>query len=437
MGKQELANPRSELVREITARGLLEQASDLEALDAAFAGGMVTFYIGYDPTAPSLHVGHLVPIMAMRLLQRHGHRPICLVGGGTARVGDPSGKTETRRMLTADQISANAAAIKAQLNRFIHFDTGAPNDAIMVDNADWLLSLQYIDFLRDIGRHFSVNRMVATKTYRERLESEQPLSFLEFNYQLLQSYDFMRLYMDHDCILQVGGADQWGNMIAGVELIRRVRHATGEAKSDTPPGEIKKDAAHALTLQLLTTADGRKMGKTEKGAIWLEAEQLSPYDYYQFWYNTADADVAKMFRTFTDVPVDEIDDICAHEGAALNQAKTRLALEATALLHGEEAAQSARRASEQAFGGSSDWSALPCVELGVAEITLGDLLVHESIAAFKSKRLARQSVQAGSVKVNDTAISEINERLTAADCGESGLRLQASKKKKFVVKLSS
>jgi len=431
MGQHDHPAPRSAAMQELCARGLVEQCSDFEALDKAFDSGMQTFYVGYDPTAPSLHVGHLVPLMVMRLLQRHGHRPLCVVGGATARVGDPSGKTETRKILDNDRIALNTKRLKHQLSQFVHFDKGAPNDALMLDNADWLLEFKYIDFLREIGRHFSVNRMVAVKTYRERLENEQPLSFLEFNYQLLQAYDFMHLNREHRCTLQVGGSDQWGNMVAGVELIRRTRHASGENKDG------KRDTAHALTLPLLTTADGKKMGKTEKGAVWLEADRLSPYDYYQYWYNTADQDVPKLLRTFTDLNSDQIEALCAAEGAARSEAKHRLAYETTRLLHGDVEAEKARRASEQAFGAGTDWSALPCIEIPVKSITLGDLLIHDKVAAFKSKRLARPSVQAGSVEINDASVTDINTTYTQQDCGESGLRLKASKKKKFRIRLGS
>ena len=290
----------------LQARGFVEQSTDLKAIDAALGSGMVTFYTGYDPTADSLHVGHLVPIMAMRLLQRAGHRPIVVVGGATALVGDPSGKSESRRMLTRETVASNAAAIRTQLERFLHFDTGAPNDAILVNNADWLMSLGYIEFLRDYGRHFTVNRMIAAKTYRDRLEQELPLSFLEFNYQLFQAYDFLHLQRVHGCALQLGGSDQWGNIVAGVELIRRV--AAVDHGHDEDDGQARSAAAaHCLTYPLLTTADGKKMGKTESGAVWLSPERVSPFDYYQYWIGCADKDVRKLLRIFTDLPVAEVE----------------------------------------------------------------------------------------------------------------------------------
>jgi tyrosyl-tRNA synthetase len=418
--------PRSAALTTFLARGYFEQASDFEAIDAAMAKGMLTFYVGYDPTGASLHVGHLVQIMAMRALQRAGHRPIVIVGGGTAMIGDPSGKTEMRKILTAADIAANAAALKAQLARFLHFDSGAANDAVMLDNAEWLLPLRYIDFLREIGRHFTVNRMVAVKTYRDRLDAEIPLSFLEFNYQLLQAYDFLHLFRHHGCTLQFGGSDQWGNMVAGIELIRRM----------TPESREEPDTAHCLTLPLLTTADGKKMGKTERGAVWLAADRLAPFDYYQYWVGCDDRDVGKYLRIFTELPVDEIAALTQAGGAALNAAKARLAYETTRLLHGEDAAETARRASEQAFGGGDDWSAVPSLRLDVAEIKLVDLVTHPEVEAFKSKREARQRIEQGAIKLNGEPCTDAARTLTAADCEGGFLRLQAGKKTRVRVGLA-
>jgi len=310
----------SPALRVLVERGFFEAASDLAAIDAAMTAGMVTFYNGYDPTASSLHAGSLLTIMAARHLQRHGHRPLMLLGGATARVGDPSGRNETRKMLSEEQIATNLEALRSQFARFIEFDSGAPNDAVLLDNNDWLAPLHYIEFLREIGRHFTVNRMIAAKTYRERLESEQPLSFLEFNYQLLQAYDFLHLHREFDCALQVGGADQWGNMISGVELIRRAR--AGQGEQDRP------DTAYCLTYPLLVMADGAKMGKTASGAVWLDATLYSPFNYYQYWINCHDRDVATLLRLFTELPLEQIDELVSHEGAALNQAKAALAFEA-------------------------------------------------------------------------------------------------------------
>ncbi|MBZ5710331.1 tyrosine--tRNA ligase [Nannocystis pusilla] len=415
--------PRSAALQRMLERGYFEQASDFAAIDAALDGGMVTFYVGYDPTAASLHVGHLVQIMGMRTLQRAGHKPIIIVGGGTGMIGDPSGKMEARKLLTSEDVAANAAAIREQLGRFLHFDAGEPNDAVMLDNADWLLELKYIEFLRDVGRHFTVNRMIAVKTYRDRLDAEIPLSFLEFNYQLLQSYDFLHLFRHHGCTLQFGGSDQWGNMVAGVELIRRM----------TPEGQ--PNAAYCLTLPLLLTNDGRKMGKTERGAVWLDPQRLSPFEYYQFWIGCDDRDVAKLLRTFTDVPAAEIEALTAEGGAALNAAKARLAYEATALLHGPEEAERSKRASEQAFGSSDDWSAVPLVTVPGPEIRLVDLVTHPEIEAFKSKREARERIAAGAVKLNGEPVTDPAHLVTAAEIGEQGLRLQSGKKCRFRIAL--
>ncbi|MCY0993237.1 tyrosine--tRNA ligase [Nannocystis sp. ILAH1] len=413
--------PRSAALQRMLERGYFEQASDFAATDAALDSGMVTFYVGYDPTGASLHVGHLVQIMGMRALQRAGHKPIVIVGGGTGMIGDPSGKMETRKLLTREDVAVNAAGLKAQLGRFLHFDSGRPNDAVMLDNADWLLGLKYIEFLRDVGRHFTVNRMIAVKTYRDRLDAEIPLSFLEFNYQLLQAYDFLHLFRHHGCTLQFGGSDQWGNMVAGIELIRRM----------TPDGQ--PNAAYCLTLPLLLTADNRKMGKTERGAVWLDPERLTPFEYYQFWIGCDDRDVVRLLKTFTDVPLAEIEALTAEGGAALKGAKARLAFEATALLHGLDHATQARQASEQAFGSSEDWSAVPLVTVPGPEIRLVDLVTHPEIEAFKSKREARERIAAGAVKLNGEPVTDPAHLVIAAQTGDQGLRLQSGKKCRFRV----
>jgi tyrosyl-tRNA synthetase len=389
---------------------------------------MVTFYNGYDPTARSLHAGSLLTIMAARHLQRHGHRPIMLLGGATARVGDPSGRNETRKMLSDEQIAENLAALRVQFGRFIEFDSGAPNDALLLDNNDWLAGLRYIEFLRDIGRHFTVNRMVAAKTYRERLESEQPLSFLEFNYQLLQAYDFLHLQREHNCILQVGGSDQWGNMISGVELIRRV-------KAGSNGDQQGPDTAHCLTYPLLVLADGVKMGKTASGAVWLDPELFSPFDYYQYWINCHDKDVAMLLRRFTELPLEHIAELVDAEGKALKQAKAELAYEATKMLHGEEAAEQARKGAEQAFGSGEDWSALPLVEIAEPEISLLDLVVHDAVKGFKSKREARERIKAGAVRIGGEIVDEPAESITAERCGAEGLRLQIGRKRRLRIKV--
>jgi tyrosyl-tRNA synthetase len=382
---------------------------------------MVTFYVGYDPTATSLHVGHLLTIMAMRILQRHGHRPIILVGGGTGMVGDPSGKMEMRKVLDAETIAANAEALQRQFARFLHFDAQKPHDATMVNNAAWLLDLGYIEFLREIGIHFTVNRMIATRTYRDRLDQEMPLSFLEFNYQLLQAYDFLHLSRAHRCTVQLGGSDQWGNMIAGVELIRRV-----DGKQ-----------AFCLTFPLLTTSSGAKMGKTERGAVWLDPDLLSPFDYYQHWIGCDDRQVRTLLALYTEIPLSEIDALCSAEGAELNAAKTRLAFEATALLHGKDEARRAETASRQAFGGSDDWSEVPAITVDGNEVRLVDLVVDDRVAAFKSKRAARQRIEAGAVKINGEICDDPSRVITIADTDTGAVRLQAGKKTRIRVRLGT
>ena len=419
----------SPALRTLVERGLFEAASDLPAIDAALTAGMVSYYNGYDPTAPSLHAGNLVTIMGLRHLQRDGHRPIILLGGTTARVGDPSERSETRKLLDDETIAQNRSGLVGQFSRFLHFDSGAANDAIMVDNHDWLAPLHYIDFLRDIGRHFTVNRMIAAKTYRDRLESELPLSFLEFNYQLLQAYDFLHLYRRENCTLQLGGSDQWGNMIAGVELIRRV-HAEADGGE---PG--RSDTAYCLTFPLLTTADGSKMGKTAKGAVWLDPDRCSPFDYFQYWINCDDRDVVKLLKIYTELPMAQIEELGRREGAALRGSKEVLAFEATKLLHGEEEATRARRATAQAFGGGEDWSALPCIEIAADELRLLELVVHERVAGFKSKRDARERIRSGAVKLDGEAVTDVDALVTAAGCGPDGLRLQIGRKKRLRIKL--
>ncbi|HEX4097098.1 MAG TPA: tyrosine--tRNA ligase, partial [Caulobacteraceae bacterium] len=323
---------KSDFLRVLTERGYVHQCTDLEALDAAAAAGAITAYIGFDATASSLHVGNLVSVMLLHRLQQTGHRPIVVMGGGTTKVGDPSGKDESRKLLTPEAIGANIASIKTAFDRFLTFGSGR-TDAIMVDNALWLDQLAYIDFLREYGPHFTINRMLTFDSVKLRLEREQPLTFLEFNYMLMQAVDYLELERRHGCVLQMGGSDQWGNIVNGVELIRRI-----DAK-----------AAFGLTTPLITTSSGAKMGKTAAGAVWLNADRLAPYDYWQFWRNTEDADVGKFLKLFTDVPMDEIARLEALQGAEINDAKKVLADEATALLHGREAAQSSRSAAEAAF----------------------------------------------------------------------------------------
>lgn len=393
-------------------RGFVAQVTDEPAVRALLGAGPVTFYIGFDPTASSLHCGSLVPIMAMAQMQRAGHKPLGLIGGGTAMVGDPSGKTEMRKMLDFDAISANGQGILGQLRRYLNLDGAA---GLSANNADWLLRLNYIEFLRDIGRYFRVNEMVRAEAYRARLEREEGLSFIEFNYQLLQAYDYLSLYERHGCLLQMGGDDQWSNILAGTDLIRR-KHGK---------------QAFCITFPLLTTARGEKMGKTANGAVWLDAERTSPYEFYQYWINTDDRDVRRFLALFTFLPMDEVNRLGAAEGAALNAAKATLAFEATRLCHGEAAALEARAASQAAFGGGGDVTAIPSTEMSAGRFGVGvalvDLLVETGLVASKGE--ARRLVQQGGAYVNDVAVQDIQARLGPAEIRDGALLLRAGKKK--------
>jgi tyrosyl-tRNA synthetase len=392
-----------ELLRE---RGFIQQISDEAALSARLRGGPVTFYAGFDPTAASLHVGHYIPLMAMAHLARAGHRPIALLGGGTAMVGDPSGKTEMRQLITQEAIQANRRQIEPQVRRVI----GAP-DALILDNADWLLPLNYIAFLRDIGRHFSVNRMLAAEAYKLRLE--KGLSFIEFNYQLLQAYDFLVLNERHDCALQIGGDDQWGNIVAGIDIIRRVR----------------QKESFGLTFPLLMTSSGQKMGKTAAGAVWLDAALTKPYDFYQYFVNVDDRDVIRFLKLLTFEPMDVIARYAALEGAELREAKRALAHAVTAIVHDAGAADEAQRAAVAAFsaggaaGGHDD--AVPTYAVADAEIKIVDLLASSGLAASKSA--ARRLIEQGGVRVGDRRVTSIEELLRPDEIGD-GTLLHAGKK---------
>jgi tyrosyl-tRNA synthetase len=400
----------------LQARGFLAQATDEAAIRKNLAGPQLTFYVGFDGTADSLHAGHLVPIMAMVHLQQAGHRPIGLVGGGTTMVGDPSGKTEMRQMLSREAIEANARKIHAQLNHYLHSDA---NPATFVNNADWLLELNYITFLRDIGRHFSVNRMLTAEAYKLRLE--KGLSFIEFNYQLLQAYDFLELFRRYGCTMQMGGDDQWSNLLAGVDLIRRVEGVTVEA----------------MTYQLLTTASGVKMGKTAAGAVWLDAERLSPYDYYQYWVNCDDRDVAKLLKIFTVLPLDEVKRLAALEGADIREAKHVLAYEATKITHGQEAADNAQKTARTLFGGTLFIQATDTVFVTEQTIInsarlaqgLGILEIFTEVGLTQSRGEARRLVQQGGVYVNDARIDQAEAVLTPKDVQAGAILLRAGKKK--------
>ena len=392
------------------ARGFVQQVTHPDILRQRLDSERLTFYIGYDPTAQSLHIGSLLTIMAMATMQRAGHRPLVIVGGGTAMVGDPSGRTEMRQMLSQDTIAQNVQALRAQLQRYLALD--GDNGAIIVNYADWLAELKYIDFLRDIGRHFSVNRMLTFEAYKQRLETG--LSFLEFNYQLLQAYDFLVLFQHYGCVLQIGGDDQWGNMVAGVELIRRV--ADGEA--------------FVMTFPLLATASGQKMGKTAAGAIWLDAELTSPYEFYQFWINVDDRDVQRFLKYYTFLPLEEITRLSALQGAELRQAKEVLAFETTKLTHGEDEARKARDAAHALFEGTGELAGVPATAIPQVRLAAGvpvvDLLVETGLAASKSA--ARRLIQQGGASLNGSRLAHLEAVVTSADLHDGTLLLRAGKK---------
>jgi tyrosyl-tRNA synthetase len=411
--------PKSDFVRVLQERGYIHQATDIEGLDKAASEGVITAYIGFDATAASLHVGSLIQIMMLRRLQQTGHRPLPLMGGGTTKVGDPSDKDSQRPLLTNEQIAANIAGIKAVFEKFLRFGQD-PADAVMDDNAKWLDALGYVQFLREYGVHFTINRMLTFDSVKRRLEREQPLTFLEFNYMLMQATDFLELNRRYGCILQMGGSDQWGNIVNGVELVRRV---------DSKP-------AYGLTTPLLTTASGAKMGKTVSGAVWLNADLLSPYDYWQFWRNTEDGDVGRFMKLFTDLPLDEIARYEALQGAEINEAKKTLADEATGLLHGPEAARTARAAAEQAFEQGGLSADLPTFHAPRAELEAGvplaNLVADAGLAGSRSE--ARRLAQGGGLKVNDKAEPDAGRLVTLADLKEGAIKIAAGKKKIVLVK---
>jgi tyrosyl-tRNA synthetase len=394
-------------------RGFIQQCTDIEGLSKLMDEGPVTLYEGCDPTGPSLHIGHMVPYFAMRHLHGAGHRVIVLMGGGTARIGDPSGKTTMRQIISYEEIDANTKRFLGQIDRFLTLDGKTMYDE---NNKKWLADLNYIDFLRDIGRHFSVNRMLSFEAYKQRMETG--LSFIEFNYQLLQSYDFLQLYKRHGCRLQIGGDDQWGNIVAGIELIRRVEGAE----------------CFGLTFPLVMTSDGKKMGKTEKGALFLDPEMTSPYDFFQYWRNVTDADVLRFLLMFTFLPADECRDLSAAKDAALNESKARLAWEVTALIHGREEADKALAAAKAAFGGGGDLDQVPSKSVPRSEIASGigvlDLFVLAGLASTKSE--ARRLVQQGGAVVNDRKVADEKATIDASWLDAAGsLMLRAGKKRVF------
>ncbi len=395
---------------DLQARGLIEQSTDLERVRELLGGESVTFYIGFDPTADSLHVGHFMQLMIMRRMQKAGHRPIALLGGGTTMVGDPTGKTDMRRMMTKETIAHNAECFKKQMSKFVDFSDGR---ALMINNGDWLLGLNYIDFLREVGVHFSVNRMLTAECFKSRME--RGLSFLEFNYMLMQSYDFYHLNEKYGCVLQLGGNDQWSNIIGGVELIRR---------------KAGKDS-YGMTFSLLTNKEGKKMGKTENGAVWLDPEKTSPYEFFQYWRNVDDADVCRFLCMLTEIPVDEIEQYRSDDASVINAAKERLAYELTALVHSREDADRALEAARALFSGAGDSQHMPCTELDAAclaggGIELCELMVRCGLAASKGE--ARRLVEQGGVSINGEKQSDTRAIIPAETLSGDGAVIRKGKK---------
>ncbi|MHA7871078.1 MAG: tyrosine--tRNA ligase [Hyphococcus sp.] len=411
---------QSDFLQVLDERGFIAQGTNLEGLDEKAAAGILTGYIGFDATAKSLHAGSLIQIMMLYWLQQTGHRPIALMGGGTTKVGDPSGKDEQRKLLNDAEIAANIASIKGVFSRFLNFGDG-PSDAMMINNDDWLSKLGYVDFLRDYGVHFTVNRMLTFDSVKLRLDRESPMTFLEFNYMLMQAYDFHELYNRYDCTLQLGGTDQWGNIVNGVELCRR------------------KDGVEVfgLTTPLLTTASGKKMGKTETGAVWLNADLFSPYDYWQYWRNAEDADVETLLARFTTLPMDEVRRLGALKGAEINEAKKVLATEAAALLHGRDAAESAAATAQETFEQGGLGGDLPTVDMTAQAIAAGAPVVDQFLAAnlCASKGEARRHIKAGALKVNDEAVRE-ERNLTADDVRDGVVKLSIGKKRHAMIRVS-
>jgi tyrosyl-tRNA synthetase len=410
---------QSEFLNVLNERGFIAQGTNIEGLDEACAKGVVTGYIGFDATATSLHAGSLIQIMLLYWLQQTGHKPLPLMGGGTTKVGDPTGKDEQRKLLTDADIQSNIDGIKGVFAKFLTFGDGA-TDAVMVNNDDWLSQLGYVEFLRDYGVHFTINRMLTFDSVKLRLDRESPMTFLEFNYMLMQAYDFHELYNRYGCTLQLGGTDQWGNIVNGVELCRR------------------KDAKEVfgLTTPLLTTASGKKMGKTEDGAVWLNADMFSPYDYWQYWRNAEDADIAMLLARFTTLPMEEVRRLGALQGSEINEAKKVLANEATALLHGRSAAESAAATAQTTFEQGGLGGDLPSVQLSHAEIGAGAPVIDQFLAAglCSSKGEARRHIKAGALKINGAALSE-ERNLTQGDIEDGAVKLSIGKKKHAIIRV--
>jgi tyrosyl-tRNA synthetase len=411
---------KSDFLHVLAERGFIHQVSEPDDLDALAASSRITAYIGFDCTAPSLHVGSLLPIMMLYWLQQTGHRPIALMGGGTTRVGDPSGKDESRKLLTDDDIAANLASIRGIFAKFLRFGDGQ-GDAVMANNADWLNALNYIDFLRDVGRHFSVNRMLAFDSVKLRLERQHELSFLEFNYMILQAYDFVELHKRHGCALQMGGSDQWGNIVNGIDLGRRLMNAQ----------------LFALTSPLLTTSSGAKMGKTAAGAVWLAADMVSPYDYWQYWRNTEDADVGRFLRLFTTLPLDEIARLETLRGQEINEAKKVLATEATALVHGRAAAEEAAGTARKTFEEGELAATLPTVEVPRTEFNAGMGVLTAAVRAglVTTNSEARRQIRSGGLKINDETVTDEAKVLTPQELtGDGVVKVSLGRKRHVLLK---
>ncbi|WP_339645457.1 tyrosine--tRNA ligase [Jannaschia helgolandensis] len=413
-------HPKSDFMRVMTERGFLADCTDYQGLDEALIAGIVPGYIGFDATASSLHVGSLIQIMMLRWLQKCGGKPIVLMGGGTTKVGDPSFRADERPLLTEEQIDANIAGIRAVFDSYISFGDGA-SDALMLNNAEWLDELNYLTFLRDVGRHFSINRMLSFESVKSRLDREQSLSFLEFNYMILQAYDFMELHRRHGCLLQMGGSDQWGNIVNGIDLTRR----------------ILDDAVFGLTSPLLTTSDGKKMGKSQSGAIWLNGDLLSAYEFWQFWRNTTDADVARFLKLYTELPVEECDRLGALEGSDINAAKVRLANEVTTLLHGADAAAAAEATAREVFekGGAGD--DLPTAIVSSSEAAEGISIVQLFVRAglARSGKEAKRLIAEGGAKINDAAVTDPGLVLDATDLA-CPVKLSAGRKRHALIRMT-
>ncbi len=413
-----MTNYKSDFLKVMDERGYLNQVTDADALDDKAATGTLTAYMGFDCTAPSLHAGSMMAIMAMRRLQQAGHKPIILLGGGTTRIGDPSGKDSARQILTPEKIEENKAGIRKNFENLITFGDG-PTDAVLVDNADWLLDLNYIDLLRDVGKHFSINRMLTFESVKQRLDRDQPLSFLEFNYIILQSYDFVELHKRFGCSLQMGGSDQWGNIVSGIDLGRRMTSAD----------------LFGLTIPLLTTSTGAKMGKTADGAVWMNGDMLAPYDFWQYWRNVDDADVGRFLRLLTDMPMDEVTRLEALEGAEINDAKKVLANEITALVHGRDAAQIAEQTAQKTFEQGAIGDDLPRISVGADRLSAGinilDALVETGLA--KSKGEARRLIKQNGAKLNDGPIQDDQVMIGEAEVTDGVVKLSAGKKRHALI----